>query len=200
VAAGVALLQAIHESVIALEQRSLLERFKQRGLSQIARDRVAPIDFVRKFRPAPSMAEVMRSLQRSADDHDVRVARIQSDPHERTASELGQAGVALTLDGTYPAIVSVLRELLDQYPAATLRKIDIERAPPVAQSAAALATTPPIAASTAAAAGQTQAEAHVTLSFWSQPLDIAAPPLAAQISTLPASEPEAAGASTTRNH
>jgi len=125
-----------------------------------------PPDFVRRLPDVPATAHVLRTLQRAAGAHGVRMDSLQTEEQPAADSALRRLDVSVTLHAGYPAVIAVLREVLERYPGATLRRLDIVRA---SQLAPALSMAPVPAGGGAAAI---EAEAHATFGFWSRPLGV----------------------------
>jgi hypothetical protein len=179
-AAGVAALQLRHAS---LRERVLASRLAraERDTSIAPPSHEPPPDVVQRLPAAPSVDQLMFVLQRLAGEQGVRVASLQSDDHPATPTELGRLGVAVTLRAPYPAIVRVLQGLLDHYPGATLRRLELARSQPTG-------TTSPMPGASAPAV---EVEAHVALDLWSRAVGVV--PVPSTPREAPEADPASAG-------
>jgi hypothetical protein len=168
-AAGVAALQLRHT---LLKEQVLASRLAraERDASVAPSPYEPPPDVVQRLPAAPSVDQLMFVLQRLAGEQGVRVASLQSDDHPATPTELGRLGVAVTLRAPYPAIVRVLQGLLDRYPGATLRRLELARVQAAATAPAVGAMgVPPMPSASAPAV---EVEAHLTLDVWSRAVGV----------------------------
>ncbi len=160
-----------------------------RAASTAAIQAAEPPDVIQGLPAAPGVAQIMQTLQLAADKEGARVLSLQADDHPPTATALGHLDLVLSIKAAYPSILVVIQQVLDRYPGATLRQIQVAR---VASS-----TSPvPVAAMPMQGASAPQAtsesEAHVTLAFWRRPLGVeSTSPLASDLA------PSAKGASAT---
>ncbi|MGN6527135.1 MAG: GspMb/PilO family protein [Burkholderiaceae bacterium] len=187
-AAGLAAFQLRHG---LLKEQALTARLdraqRDAGITTVPREALP--DLVQRLPAAPSVDQFMNVLQHLASDQGVRVASLQSDDHPATPTELGRVGVALTLQAPYPAVVRVLQGLLDRYPGASLRRLELARVqgagvPTGTMGGAGLAPMP------GASAPAAEVEVHVTLDVWSRAVGVVPVP-SAQVES-----PEASAAST----
>lgn len=129
-----------------------------------------PPDFVHTLPGAPTVAQVMQTLQQAADKEGARVVSLQANDHASTDSALGHLDVVISIKATYPAILIVLQQVLDRYPGATVHQLELtHRATPTAMTSMAVA---PVGGATALPS-TSETEAHVLLSFWRRPLGVA---------------------------
>jgi hypothetical protein len=178
-AAGIAVALVVVGGVAAFDLRHALlkERALAARLDRAQRDAAIvpvshepPPDIVQRLPAAPSVDQLMNVLQRLAAEQGVRVESLQSDDHPATPSELGRLGVAVTLRAPYPATVHVLQALLDRYPGATLRRLEMARVQAAGAAPAIGAMgVPPMPGASAPAV---EVEAHVTLDFWSRAVGV----------------------------
>jgi hypothetical protein len=140
-----------------------------RAASVAAIQSAEPADVIQRLPSAPGVAHIMQTLQEAADKEGARVLSLQADDHPPTTTALGHLDLVLSIKAAYPSIVVVIQQVLDRYPGATLRQIQVARM---------VSSTPsvPIAAMPMPAASAPQAmsesEAHVTLAFWRRPSDV----------------------------
>ncbi|HEX7687726.1 MAG TPA: GspMb/PilO family protein, partial [Burkholderiaceae bacterium] len=174
----------------------------QRDASMVTTSHEPPPDIVQRLPAAPSVDQLMNVLQRVAAEQGVRVESLQSDDHLATPTELGRLGIAVTLRAPYPAIVHVLQALLDRYPGATLRRLELARAqaaaataPMGAMNAMGAAGMPPMPGASVPAV---EVEAHVTLDMWSRAVGVVPVPSAQEESPPAAVASEASAAPAAR--
>lgn len=169
-----------------------------------------PPDFVRALPDAPSVAQVMQTLQQAADKEGARVESLQADDHPPTDSALGHLDLVVSIKATYPAILVVLQQTLDRYPGATVRQLSLVHS--VAPTAMMPMAPAPMGGATSLPPAS-QSEARVLLSFWRRPVGVAratealavaaaasassAPLLAASALSVPASAVAGLGAAAT---
>ena len=178
-----------------------------RDASVAAIQAAEPPDFVQTLRDAPSVSQVMQTMQQAADKEGAHVISLQADDHAPTATALGHLDLLVSIKAPYPSIVIVIQQVLDRYPGATLRQLSVAHA-----VATALPGTPPPAAGPTTLAPMSESEAHVTFAFWRRPLGVDAvstaqqaiaeaaassAPLAAPAASAPASAPYSPEASRT---
>jgi hypothetical protein len=173
--AGLALAWQAHRQAEVLGAR--VARGEALRAASLASAREAePPDAITTLPPAPTVAAIMQTMQRTADAVNARVVSLQAEQHAPTALELGRLDLVVSIKAPYPAILTVLREVLDRYPGATLRQLSLAHAP-----ATATATAPgmalPVAAMPGASGPVVESEARATLAFWSRPLGVAGAPL-----------------------
>lgn len=144
-----------------------------RAASAAAIRAAEPPDVVQTLPFAPSAAQIVQTLQREADKESAQVMSLQAEEHPATATALGHLDLTLAVKAPYPAIVTVIQQVLDRYPGATLRQILVT---PVVSAAAAATPVMAVPAATGASAAQpmTPSEAHLTLAFWRRPLGVEA--------------------------
>jgi hypothetical protein len=150
-----------------------------RAASAAATQAAEPPDVVQALPAAPGVAQVMQTLQQAADKEGARVLSLQADDHPPTATALGHLDLVLSIKAAYPSILVVIQQVLDRYPGATLRQIQVARmvsstpSVPVAAIPMPGASAPP---------SMSESEAHVTLAFWRRPLGVeSASPLASDL-------------------
>ena len=128
-----------------------------------------PPDFAQTLPASPSVAQVMQTLQQAAVTEGARVESLQADDHPPTDTALGHLDLVLSIKAPYPSILAVLQQVLDRYPGATLRQLNL------AHVAAPTTMTPvapaPLVGQTALPL-TTESEAHVLLSFWRRPAGV----------------------------
>jgi len=140
-----------------------------------------PPDVIQALPAAPGVAQVMQTLQQAADKEGAQVMSLQAEDHAPTATALGHLDLVLSIKAPYPAILVVIQQVLDRYPSATLRQIQVAHmvSPMLAVP---VPTAPMISAS--APQAMSVSEAHVTLAFWRRPLNVeSAPPPAPYLQT-----------------
>jgi hypothetical protein len=148
-----------------------------------------PPDFVQTLPDAPSVAQVMQTLQQAAGKEGARVESLQADDHPATETALGRLDLVVSIKAPYPAILVVLQQVLDRYPDATLRQMDLAHVTP----AAALTPMAPAPVGGPVALPSTaESEARVLLSFWRRPAGVARAALAA--TPVPSANETTAGA------
>ncbi len=134
-----------------------------RDASVAAVQAAEPPDFVQTLRDAPSVAQVMQTMQQAADKEGAHVISLQADDHAPTATALGHLDLLVSIKAPYPSIVIVIQQVLDRYPGATLRQLSIAHT-----VATALPGTSPVPGPTTLAP-MSESEAHVTFAFWRRP-------------------------------
>ena len=142
-----------------------------RAASAAAIQAAEPPDVVQTLPLAPSVAQVVQTLQREAAKEGAQVMSLQAEEHPATATALGHLDLTLAVKAPYPAIVTVIQQVLDRYPGATLRQILVT---PVVSAAATPVMAVPAATGASAAQPMTPSEAHLTLAFWRRPLGVEA--------------------------
>lgn len=130
-----------------------------------------PPDVVQTLPDAPAAAQIMQTLQQAADKEGVRVQSLQADDHPPTDTALGHLDLTLSINAPYPSILVVLQQVLDRYPGATLKQIDLAHAVPLTPVVP-IVTVPAPNGSPATATSPTPSEARVLLSFWRRPTGI----------------------------
>jgi hypothetical protein len=125
-----------------------------------------PPDVVQTLPDAPAVSQVMQTLQQAADKEGARVESLQADDHPPTATALGRLNLVVSIKAPYPATLVVLQQVLDRYPGATLKQMDLALVPAPATAGAMVAA--PIG-SPAAPTSATPSETRVQLSFWGRP-------------------------------
>jgi hypothetical protein len=128
-----------------------------------------PPDFVQSLPDAPSVAQIMQTLQHAADQEGARVMSLQAEDHAPTPTSLGRLDLVISVKAPYPSIIIVIQQVLDRYPGATLRQLNLART--VVPASTMPVANAPSSGSTALPA-MTESEAHVTLSFWRRPLGV----------------------------
>jgi hypothetical protein len=127
-------------------------------------------DVVQTLPDPPAAAQIMQTLQQAADKEGAQVESLQADDRPATGTALGHLDLTLSIKAPYPSIVVVLQQVLDRYPGATLKQIDLAHAAP--PTAAVPTVTTPTGGSTTATS-LTPSEARVLLSFWRRPTGVA---------------------------
>lgn len=134
-----------------------------------------PPDAILTLPSAPEVAQVMQTMQQAADKEGAQVVSLQAEDHATTTAALGHLDLTVAIKAPYPATMIVIQQVLDRYPGATLRQIQISHAelqPLVPRAGAA----PPIDGAPAQAPANVS-ESHVTFAFWRRPLNVeSAPP------------------------
>jgi hypothetical protein len=131
-----------------------------------------PPDVVQTLPLAPSVAQVVQSLQREADREGAHVMSLQADDHPPTATALGHLDLILSIKAPFPSILIVIQQVLDRYPGATLRQVLVT---PMASTVPAVpAAAAPALIDASAAPLTIHSEAHLTLAFWRRPLGVEA--------------------------
>jgi hypothetical protein len=128
-----------------------------------------PPDVVQSLPDAPSVAQIMQTLQLAADKESAQVMSLQAEDHAPTPTALGHLDLVVSIKAPYPSIVVVIQQVLDRYPGATLRQLNL------AHTVAPALTMPVVAAppnGPTALRSMTESEAHVTLAFWRRPLGV----------------------------
>jgi hypothetical protein len=157
----------------------LAELQTARAASAVAIQAAEPPDVIQGLTPAPGVAQVMQTLQQAADKEGARVLSLQADDHPPTATALGHLDLVLSIKAAYPSILVVIQQVLDRYPGATLRQIQVARVASSTPSVPVAATPMP---SASASPSTSESEAHVTLAFWRRPLGVeSASPLASDL-------------------
>lgn len=128
-----------------------------------------PPDLVQTLPDAPAVAQVMQTLQQAADKEGARVESLQADDHPATDTVLGHLDLVLAIKASYPSFLVVLQQVLDRYPGATLKQIDLA---PLVPAPAGPPMATPIGGPTASTSAM-QTEARVLLSFWRRPAGVA---------------------------
>ena len=146
-----------------------------------------PPDVVQTLPDAPAVAQIMQTLQQAADKEGARVESLQADDHPPTDTALGHLDLTLSIKASYPSILVVLQQVLDRYPGATLKQLDLTH---VVAPAAMVPTPPAPGGGPMALPSTTQSEARVLLSFWRRPPGIAHANVAATLPP-PASDAQA---------
>ena len=85
----------------------------------------APADFVSVLPSLVDPDATIRFTSRLAQDQDVRISQMQSEPIAIDAKKLGQAKFTLELRGDYPHIKDVVIGLLAKFPGLTLQRLTI---------------------------------------------------------------------------
>ncbi len=142
-----------------------------RAASAAAIRAAEPPDVVQTLPFAPSVAQIVQTLQREADKESAQVMSLQAEEHPPTATTLGHLDLTLAIKAPYPSIVTVIQQVLDRYPGATLRQILVT---PVVSAGPTPVMAVPVAAGASAAQSMTPSEAHLTLAFWRRPLGVEA--------------------------
>jgi hypothetical protein len=124
-----------------------------------------PPDVVQTLPGAPAVAQVMQTLLQAADKEGARVESLQADDRPATDTALGHLDLTLSIKAPYPSIIVVLQQVLDRYPGATLKQIDLAQVGPGAVPA----TLALPLGGQAASAPTVPSEARVLLSFWRRP-------------------------------
>jgi len=156
-----------------------------------------PPDYVQSLPDAPSVAQIMRTLQQAADKESAQVMSLQAEDHAPTPTALGHLELVVSIKAPYPSIVVVIQQVLDRYPGATLRQLNL------AHTVAPALTMPVVAAlpnGPITLPSMTESEAHVTLAFWRRSLGVQAVRPSDRDATVPVVAPRSAaapGASTT---
>jgi hypothetical protein len=146
-----------------------------RAASAAATQAAEPPDVVQALPAAPGVAQVMQTLQQAADKEGARVLSLQADDHPPTATALGHLDLVLSIKADYPSILVVIQQVLDRYPGATLRQIQVAHVVSTTPAVAIAASPMPGASAPQATS---ESEAHVTLAFWRRPLDVESASLA----------------------
>lgn len=128
-----------------------------------------PPDVVQALPDAPAVAQVMQTLQWAADKEGARVESLQADDHPATDTALGHLDLVLSIKAPYPSIIVVLQQVLDRYPGATLRQIELAH---VAPTTTLLPMAPAPTGAPTALPSTTPSEARVLLSFWRRPAGV----------------------------
>ena len=160
---------------------SLAKLQSARAAFNAATQAAEPPDVIQALPTAPGVAQVMQTLQQAADKEGAQVMSLQAEDHAPTATALGHLDLVLSIKAPYPSILAVIQQVVDRYPGATLRQIQVaHRVSPML--AVPVPTAPMIGAS--AAQAMSVSEAHVTLAFWRRPLNVeSAPPPAPYLQT-----------------
>jgi hypothetical protein len=85
----------------------------------------AHADFVAALPSVIDPDATIRFTSRLAQDQDVRISQMQSQPMATDAKKLGQAKFTLQLRGDYPHIKNVVIGLLAKFPGLTLQRLTI---------------------------------------------------------------------------
>jgi len=147
---------------------SLAKLQSARAASAAATQAAEPPDVIQALPAAPGVAQVMQTLQQAADKEGAQVMSLQAEDHAPTATALGHLDLVLSIRATYPSILTVIQQVLDRYPGATLRQIQVAHVVS-SMPAVPVAAVPMMGAS--APQAMSESEAHVTLAFWRRPLD-----------------------------
>ena len=170
------------QSVRAHRQSELLSAHRAtlqsaRAASAAAIQAAEPPDVIQALPSAPGVAQVMQTLQQAADKEGAQVTSLLVEDHAPTASALGHIDLILSIKAPYPSILVLIQQVLDRYPGATLRQIQIaHRVSPMPSGA--VPTAPMMGASEPQAMSMSDAQA--TLAFWRRPLNVAPAPLSGQ--------------------
>lgn len=150
-----------------------------RADSASATQAAEPPDVIRALPSAPGVAQVVQTLQQAADKEGAQVMSLQAEDHAPTAIALGHLDLVLSIKATFPSILTVIQQVLERYPGATLRQIQVTHV--VSSVSVVPAAAVPMMGASAPQA-TSAAEAHVTLAFWRRPLDVEfVPPSALQL-------------------
>ncbi|MBT9494372.1 MAG: hypothetical protein IV107_18955 [Paucibacter sp.] len=89
----------------------------------------SPADFVASLGDARDSTALLRELKRLGDEAGVQVSTLSVAQREASFERLGLLELGLNLQGSYPAVMQVLKELHERYPQANIRSLQMRRAP-----------------------------------------------------------------------
>jgi hypothetical protein len=149
-----------------------------RAASTVAIQAAELPDVIQGLPAAPGVAQVMQTLQQAADKEGAHVMSLQADDRAPTRTALGHLDLVLSIKAPYAAILVVIQQVLDRYPGATLRQIQVARVVSSTPAVPVAVMMPMAMPGASAPQATTESEAHVTLAFWRRPLDVeaASPP------------------------
>ena len=124
---------------------------------------VLPPDSVSALPDAPSVAQIMHTLQQAADKEGARVESLQANDHPPTDSSLGHLDLVVSIKAPYPAVLAVLQQVLDRYPGAVIRQFDLSHA----------ATLNAPLGGAMASPSTSETKAQVLLAVWRRPSGVA---------------------------
>lgn len=124
---------------------------------------VLPADSVSMLPDAPSVAQILHTLQQAADKEGARVDSLQASDHPPTDSSLGHLDLVVSIKAPYPAVLAVLQQLLDRYPGATIRQFDLSHAATSNAPLGGAMASPP----------SSETRAQVLLAVWRRPSGVA---------------------------
>jgi Tfp pilus assembly protein PilO len=94
----------------------------------------APKDFTALLPVQPPVSEVIAELHRASSSARVVILELQVRPDSATPQHLGQTELGIHLQGSYPAIKNVLRDVLAKTKYCTVRRLSLQRDTDLAHS------------------------------------------------------------------